>query len=391
MEEQTANVSRRAFLNAGAGAAVTAAGLATPGLADAAKHRKHKAKKHKHKAARCATGAPTPAAAPPGGRIDVHAHHIPPVYRVALLEHGQVTIGGYPTPVWTPERAIGFMDNYGIGTQVLSLSDPGVSFVSGSEAATLARAVNEYTATVIKQYPGRFGGLAVLPMPDVNASLTELAYALDTLKLDGVGLLSSYDGNTTAGPEFEPLWAEINRRKAFVFIHPTTLPANMKPPSVLPDFLVEFTFETTRFVASALNLGLLKTFPDLRIQLAHAGGCYPFLAYRVAVLMSGGGEFNDVLPPATVNGVVPVGATQGLYYDTAINPAPSAMRSVLEITDVEHVVFGSDWPFTEALFLRSGDPQPDLSLTFPPQQRHAVERGNALSLLPTLANRLNAA
>jgi predicted TIM-barrel fold metal-dependent hydrolase len=162
----------------------------------------------------------------------------------------------------------------------------------------------------------------------------------------------------------------------------------MKPPGVLPDFLVEFTFETTRFAANALNLGLLKTFPRLRIQLAHAGGAYPFLSYRVAVIQHGVESFLQA-PSAPIDGAFPTSATAGLYYDTAISPAPSAMRSVLEITDVDHIVFGSDWPFTQLLFLGSGDPQPELSLSFPPAQRAAVERANALGLLPSLAARLH--
>ena len=78
---------------------------------------------------------------------------------------------------------------------------------------------------------------------------------------------------------------------------------------------------------------------------------------------------------------MPTQATEGLYYDTALNPAPSAMRSIIEISDVDHIVFGSDWPFTQLLFMRSGDPQPELSLTFPEQQRHVLERGNALAQL----------
>lgn len=386
----TEDLSRRGFLRLGASATAVTAGLSVPSSAEAAKRKKHKHHHKKHKKAKseiCAQDAPTPVAAPPGGRIDLHAHVIAPEYRIALLEHGQELSGGYPTPPWTPELAFEFMDAYGIGTQVLSISDPGVTFLSGSAAASLARQVNEYTASVIREYPTRFGGFALLPLPDIDAALNELEYALDTLKLDGVGVLSSYGGETSAGPTFYPLWAEIQARKAFTFLHPTALPSNMKPPSVLPDFLVEFTFETTRWVANALNTGLLKTFSGLHIHLAHAGGTYPFLAYRVAVLP--GGAVQMVEPPGIhLEGILPTGATQGLFYDTALSPAPSSMRSVLEISDVQHILFGTDWPYTEALFPTAGDPQPDLSLTFTELDRHTIERANALAALPTLAARL---
>lgn len=373
--------TRRELLSAGATAAA-GAGLASLGgtrIADAATGQ------------RCDVLQPGVAKAPVGGRIDLHAHHIPPVYRVALLKAGMTTIGGYPTPVWTPERAMAMMDNYGIQLQVLSLSDPGVSFLQGEAAKTLARQVNEYTASVIRQHPQRFGGFAVLPLPDMAASLDELAYALDVLKLDGVALLTSYAGTNTALGRFEELWAELDRRRTFVFMHPATLPADDKPSSPLPDFLVEFTFETTRFVAYALNTGLTTRYPHLRVQLAHAGGAYPFLSYRVGVLTEGGiAQVTQDHTPSTVTGVLPVKQIKGLYYDTALNPAPAAMRSILSISDINHIVFGSDWPFTELLFTGRGDPQPQLSRTFDTTQRHAVERANALALLPGVAQRLGA-
>lgn len=303
-----------------------------------------------------------------------------------------VTIGGYPTPLWTPERAMGMMDSYGIQMQVLSLSDPGVSFLKGQAAATLARQVNEYTADLVRQHPTRFGGFAVLPLPDVAASLVELDYALGTLGLDGVGLLTSYEGTNIATPSFDPLWAEINRRKAFVFMHPATLSADDKPSSPLPDFLVEFTFETTRTISLMLNTALTTRYRDLRVQFAHAGGAFPYLNYRVGVLTKGGLEqITQDRNPEAVNGALPVTQTKGLYYDTALNPAPAAMKAILENSDISHIVFGSDWPFTELLFVGTGDPQPQLSRTFNQAQRHAIERANALNLLPSVASRLGVA
>lgn len=368
-------LDRRQFLGAGAAGA---AALALPRAADAAGP------------AACAQLPPRIAQAPKGGRVDLHAHHIPDIYRAALLEAGMATIGGYPTPQWSPTRATTFMDEYGIQLQVLSLSDPGVSFLSGAKARTLARQVNEYTAELIKDQPTRFGGFAVLPLPDVAASLDELAYALDTLKLDGVALLTSYGGVNVAMPQFEALWAELNRRAAFVFMHPATLAADDKPSYGLPDFLVEFTFETTRFCAVALNTGLTTRYPDVRVQLAHAGGAYPFLDYRVGVIQRAAGKQLPIKGADSINGILPADQIKGFFYDTALNPAPAAMQSVLQISDINHVVFGSDWPFTELLFVVPGDPQPELSLSFGAEQRAAVERANALRQLPRVAGALGA-
>ena len=192
--------TRRRFLGVAAGAAgATAAGrLASPSASEAAS------------VPACASLVPGIGYAPAGGRIDVHAHVVPTFYHQALLANGQGPApGGYPTPVWTPERAIAVMDNYGIQMQVLSLSDPGVLFLSGANAAVLARQVNEYIAQQVKAYPTRFGGFATLPwLSDTDLVMAEIAYALDVLKLDGVGLFTyttasvrrQYRSSSRSGP-----------------------------------------------------------------------------------------------------------------------------------------------------------------------------------------------
>lgn len=187
-------------------------------------------------------------AEPPTGnyRIDMHSHFLPPRYRESLLAHGHFFIGGYPLPEWSPEAAIAFMDAWGIQAQVLSVSDPAVAFVRGTEANDLARYCNDYAADLTARKGDRFGAFATLPMPDVLASIRELDHAFDDLGLDGVTLLSAYDGVYLGDPRFEPLMAELNRRKAYVFIHPASIPADAKPELPLPDFLAEFTFDTTR-------------------------------------------------------------------------------------------------------------------------------------------------
>ena len=201
--------------------------------------------------------APTARAAGPRGRtslhgnfrIDLHAHFLPPDYRSALLGRGMVTIGGYPTPDWSPTAALDFQDRYGIAAQVLSVSDPGVEFLDAADAVAMARYCNEYAAGLFRSHPGRFGGLAVLPMHNVADAIVELTHALDVLHLDGVVLLSAYRGVYLGDPRFGPLMYELNRRSAYVFVHPASIPATAKPGLPLPDFLMEFTFDTTRAAA----------------------------------------------------------------------------------------------------------------------------------------------
>ena len=95
------------------------------------------------------------------------------------------------------------MERLGIRAQLLSLSSPGVSFLTGQQAQDLARSVNEFAASTIRDNSPRFGAFATLPLPDVDTALEELTYALDSLKLDGVGLLSNYGGLYLGGPEFD--------------------------------------------------------------------------------------------------------------------------------------------------------------------------------------------
>jgi predicted TIM-barrel fold metal-dependent hydrolase len=293
----------------------------------------------------------------------------------ALAEAGIAAAGDIPIPHWTPDLAMEFMDAHGIQTQVLSLSDPAVAFLPGGPARALAREVNEYAAELIPTRPTRFGALAALPLPDVAGAVDEVRYALDELGLDGVGVLSSYDGMYLGDPRMDPLLAEFDARGAYVMVHPATPPASRVPDLGIPDAIVEFTFETTRAVTNLVWKGALERFPRIRWSLSHAGGAVPFLAYRITGLAGGKLDPNPIT----------WGALGNLYYDTAIATVRPAMQSLTEVAPLSHVLFGSDWPFTAMLYPPTGDPQPQLDDTFSPSERQAVDRTNALALFPRLA------
>ncbi|MGW4355162.1 amidohydrolase family protein [Nocardia sp. NPDC004582] len=327
--------------------------------------------------------------APAGAyRIDLHAHFLPPDYRAALLEHGHLTIGGYPTPDWSPEQAIGFMDYYGIQAQALSVSDPGVSFLSGRDAIDMARYCNTYAAGLFTAHPTRFGAFAVLPMPDIAASIAEAIHALDDLRLDGVILLSAYDGVYLGDPRFEPLMAVLNQRNAYVFVHPAAIPGNAKPALPLPDFLEEFTFDTTRAATMMMVTGMTQRYPGIRFQLAHAGGTVPFLSHRISVASQSvlGRLWPEDLPkPSILDTQTQISR---FYYDTALSGSAAAMASVLAVTGRDHIVFGSDWPFSALTLPQTGshDPAPGLSSIFDADQRMEIEHHNPLRQLPRLAD-----
>src|SRR5260370_10191626 len=157
------------------------------------------------------------------------------------------------------------MDRHGIVTSITSVSEPGVYFGDRAFARDLARRCNEYAARLVQEYPVRFGAFAVLPLPDIDAALRELEYALDTLKLDGVILLSSIEGTYPGDPAFDELFAELNRRRAVVFLHPTVPPINARLNLNLPPFLFHFPLTSTPAAANLLFSGTLERCPAIRL------------------------------------------------------------------------------------------------------------------------------
>lgn len=133
--------------------------------------------------------------------------------------------------------------------------------------------------------------------------------------------------------------------------------------------------------------GVFQRYPNIRWLLAHAGGTVPYLAYRTSLL---------TLYPALAQNLGLSGldnqnaAFASLFYDTALSPAPSAMKSVREVTDVSHIMFATDWPFSAPLFVVPGDPAPQLASTFSSSELTMVGRSNALAQLPTLKARIGA-
>ena len=305
-------------------------------------------------------------------RIDVHHHILPAFYQMALSDRGITLSGGRPIPEWDLQSTLALMDRHAIATAITSISEPGIYFGDTIFAKDLARRCNEFSAELIRDYPQRFGAFAILPLPDIDASLRELEYALDTLRLDGVVLLSSVDGLYLGDPLFDELFTELNRRKAVVFLHPTVPAINSALKLGLPPFLIEFVFDTTRAVTNLLYSGTLERCPDIRFIVAHAGGTVPFLAYRISmgqIMLTG----------------VPQGALtylKQLHYDTALSANPNALRSLLELVDTSQIHFGSDYPFAPemALFLATQSIQNFDG--FDEQTRKAVERESALALFP---------
>ena len=208
-------------------------------------------------------------------RIDVHHHILPPNYVEIVGDDriGPLILAG-KTPQWTPEMSIEAMDRNGIQTALTSISAPGLWFGETQETIDLCRHCNEYAAEITKDHPTRFGVFASLPLPDVDASLAEIAYALDDLKADGIGLLTSYGNQYPGDPAFAPVFDELNRRKATVYFHPTNAPCNQCQPEI-PAATLDFPFDTTRAVVSLLFNGTFARCQDINFIFSHAGGRDP--------------------------------------------------------------------------------------------------------------------
>ena len=324
-------------------------------------------------------------------RIDVHAHYLAPPYKAALRDAEMWLIGGIPVPDWTPELAVEFMDAHGITAQMLSVSDPGVEFVDGERAPALARACNDYAATVVREAPDRFGAFAVLSMRDVEDARREAVRALDELRLDGVGLLSSYEGRYPGDPAFEPLLSEFDARGAWVMVHPASISAELTPDLSVPGFIAEYPFDTTRAFISLLVNGVFVRHPRIRWQFAHGGGALPMLRARLNAASAAARELGPFLGLPEAAGVLTADsaaeALSNSFYDTALVADPPALRAVDGVAADGHVLFGSDWPFAARMYAPDGDPQPALGEVFSPGELRTVEREGAVAQFERLADR----
>jgi 6-methylsalicylate decarboxylase len=310
----------------------------------------------------------------PAHRIDVHHHILPPSYVRSVGDGriGPLIVAG-KTPEWTPQHSIEAMDRNGIEKAITSISAPGLWFGDSHITQALTRECNDYAAAMCSDHPGRFGVFASLPLPDIDASLREIAYALDDLKADGIGLLTNYDGKYPGDPSFAPVFDELNRRKAVVYFHPTEAPCCHAHHLAIPAATLEFPFDTTKAVTSLLFGGTFARCRDIRFIFSHAGGTIPFLAERIARLEVRP-EFRESVPDGVIFEL------KRLFFDTALSANQLAFSALLKLVASEQVLFGSDYPFApEATMAATVKGLANLGLA--PEVLHAIERGNALQLL----------
>jgi predicted TIM-barrel fold metal-dependent hydrolase len=308
--------------------------------------------------------------------VDIHHHILPPSYVDALAQAGHPAAAEAETLAWSPEKSLVMMDAAGIETAIVSLSLPGASFSGAADPAALARQSNEYAARIIADYPGRFGAFASLPMLDAQAALGEIEYALDTLQLDGVLLLSNVRGRYLGEPDFEALLTELNRRKATVFLHP-----NRAPGPGFNDF-VEFPHDVARALASLTESGGIERHRRIRYILAYGGGTIPFIASRVTVVgMDVIGSFLKTM----IRYVQRVLIMQRMNYDLTASTDPYAWRALHGHVKANRILMGSNYPWTPPVAFARQQTELRAFEDLEPPQIESIERGNSLKLFPRLA------
>ena len=283
-----------------------------------------------------------------GQTVDVHTHIIIPEYVEMLKAHGVELEETFPLPVWAAERHIAFMDSAGIRTAVLTMPAPQPYYGDAEESAECIRRVNEVSARVKQDYPGRFRFCAALPLPDVDAAIREAIYVLDTLGADGVKLATNSRGQYLGDEALDPLMEVLNERNAVVIIHPhRPTPYPERIIATTPLAMYEYPAETTRAVVNMLSRNVLVRYPNLKIIVPHCGSFLPLALPRM----------KSILPAMVAQGYMqPIdweGNLSRLYFDLAGSPTVEVLRSLLTITTPDHILYGSDYPYLPDAVLKA--------------------------------------
>jgi predicted TIM-barrel fold metal-dependent hydrolase len=317
-----------------------------------------------------------PAIAQAPHRIDVHHHIFLPQVRALQekLKPGWVRGGPPAARNWTPSTMLGDMDAHGVASVVVATPGPGAWYGDNDGARQIARLWNELSAKLVQDHPGRVGFFALIAPPDVDGSLKEIAYAFDVLKADGVAVYTSYNNRYLGDKAFAPVFEELNRRKAVVFVHPLVADCCGAVVPDVPTNAYELPFDTTRTIASLMFSGTLSRSPDIRFIFSHAGGAMPMLAARIDDLTKSMKALRENVPegvPATL---------RKLYVDSAGAFSPAAMAATMKTLPANHVLYGSDFPYSPSAGVVKGLAENG----FAADVLRGIERDNALTLFPRL-------
>lgn len=311
-----------------------------------------------------------------GGLIDVH-HHILPPNAPPPLAH---LMAG-----WSAAGAVAEMDAAGVAA---GIAFPGQLLGSDlQQNRALARDWNEFGAQIGRDFPGRFGLFASLPLADPDGSIAEIDHAFDHLRADGFGVSTNYGEAWLGDTRFWPIYEKLNDRRAVVFVHPADAPccapARM---SYMADGMdgswIEWPMNTARTILSLMTSGTLRRYPDIRFIFAHGGGVTPLLVNRIAGLSAWSHVGPDKLKAMFPDGVR--AEFSRLHFECAQACSPTNMAALRSLVPDTNILFGSDYPIFPLAY---GSGQ-FAKLRLAPATRRMIARGNAQALLPRWASPL---
>ncbi len=274
---------------------------------------------------------------------------------------------------WSVQASLEEMDKSGTATAMISPPPPGITFGDEAFRRKLARDINEAGAKIVSDRPTRFRLMASLPFADIEGSLAEISYSLDTLKADGISLMTSYNGKYLGDPTHWAILEELNRRKAVVYTHPTTPACCRGIQPYVSINAVEGPVDTTRTMVSLMFQGGAAKFPDIKWIFSHSGGVTPFLLSRYQ-REEAEKDRKSVLPNGLMHEL------RKFYYDTAQGHHEGALKALLAIIPVSQVLYGTDYPFWDGMRVSTDLAKGGLSAA----DLMAIDRGNALRLFPDL-------
>jgi predicted TIM-barrel fold metal-dependent hydrolase len=353
----SSGINRRQWLKGGAalalGAGVTASGFTVESFAQGMSNPNAK--------------PAAPAVKP--HRIDVHHHISPPTWLDAVKSMKQ---DNPPLANWSLQKTLDDMDKGGVAVSITSPTTPQTFGLKAADAARIAKESNEYAKKLETDHKGRFGTWAMLPLPHIDESLKEIEYAFDTLKVDGVGIMTSYGDKWLGYAEFEPVWQELNRRKATVYTHPTGANCCANLVRGIAPALIEFGTDTTRSIFSVIFSGVVQKYPDINWIWSHGGGALTAFYERFTVQALAIPPYKGKFTREQIDQMI-----DGFYYDTAAIPNDVTLAAVKKMVPTSQIVFGSDFPYR-----RATDYLDALKKNFSADELKAVDRDNALKLVP---------
>jgi predicted TIM-barrel fold metal-dependent hydrolase len=309
-------------------------------------------------------------------RIDVHAHYFPEKY-LDLLQHfgsemtdmaRHIGAGGSPDEI---EARLELMDSAQVQMQVLSVSPQLPYFEDETQAIEAARTINDLYADLVQRYPTSFAAFAA-PMPHIDAALTEIERALDQLHMAGITMATSILGRSLADPRFEPLYAELDRRGAILYIHPAGVSA-CSP--LIADYGLTWPIgapiEDTISAAQLIFKGIPVRYPRIKIINSHLGGALPMLLQRLD------NQYRWAAPEITEP---PSAQARRMWYDTVGHFHIPALRCACESFGADRLVLGTDFPYLSGdRYRRSVSYIQDAGLST--SDAHRILDTNAVSLL----------